>query len=31
VFHRIRRRGQLRMAPPPVKPQLQHGTVAARV
>jgi hypothetical protein len=25
VFHRIRRRGQLRMAPPPVKPQLQHG------
>ncbi len=25
VFHRIRRRGQLRMAPPPVKPQMQHG------
>jgi hypothetical protein len=25
VFHRIRRRGQLRMAPPPVKPQMQHS------
>jgi hypothetical protein len=26
VFHRIRRRGQLRLAPPPVKPQMQHAT-----
>jgi len=29
VFHRIRRRGQLRMAPPPVKPQMQHATATA--
>jgi hypothetical protein len=28
VFHRIRRRGQLRMAPPPVKPQMQHAATA---
>ena len=25
VFHRIRRRGQIRLAPPPVKPQLLHA------
>jgi hypothetical protein len=25
LFHRIRRRSQIRLAPPPVKPQLQHG------
>jgi hypothetical protein len=25
LFHRIRRRGQIRLAPPPVKPQLHHG------
>jgi len=24
LFHRIRRRSQIRLAPPPVKPQLQH-------
>ena len=24
VFHRIRRRSQIRLAPPPVKPQLYH-------
>jgi hypothetical protein len=29
LFHRIRRRGQLRLAPPPVKPQmLHHGFTA---
>jgi hypothetical protein len=25
LFHRIRRRGQIRLAPPPVKPQLHHA------
>lgn len=25
LFHRMRRRGQLRLAPPPVKPQLHHA------
>jgi hypothetical protein len=25
LFHRIRRRGQLRLAPPPVKPQMVHN------
>ena len=30
LFHRIRRRGQIRLAPPPVKPQMRHnGTPAA--
>ena len=30
LFHRIRRRGQIRLAPPPVWPQMQHnGTAAA--
>jgi hypothetical protein len=24
LFHRIRRRSQIRLAPPPVKPQMQH-------
>jgi hypothetical protein len=28
LFHRIRRRGQIRLAPPPVKPQLHHDAVA---
>jgi hypothetical protein len=25
LFHRIRRRGQIRLAPPPVKPQMHHN------
>jgi hypothetical protein len=25
LFHRIRRRGQIRLAPPPIKPQLRHN------
>lgn len=25
LFHRIRRRGQLRLAPPPVRPQMHHN------
>jgi hypothetical protein len=29
LFHRIRRRGQLRLAPPPVKPQMLHNGFAA--
>lgn len=29
LFHRIRRRGQLRLAPPPVKPQMHLGNGAA--
>lgn len=29
LFHRIRRRGQIRLAPPPVKPQMQHNGYAA--
>ena len=30
LFHRIRRRGQIKLAPPPVWPQMQHnGTLAA--
>lgn len=28
LFHRIRRRGQIRLAPPPVKPQLHHAEQA---
>ena len=35
LFHRLRRRAQIRMAPPPVRPQMQHNgagaTVEARV
>ena len=34
LFHRIRRRGQLRLAPPPVRPQHLHNAttvVEARV
>jgi len=30
LFHRIRRRGQIKLAPPPVWPQMHHnGTTAA--
>jgi hypothetical protein len=29
LFHRIRRRGQIRLAPPPVKPQMVHNGAAA--
>jgi hypothetical protein len=29
LFHRIRRRGQIRLAPPPVWPQMQHNGTAA--
>jgi len=29
LFHRIRRRGQIRIAPPPVWPQMQHNGTAA--
>jgi hypothetical protein len=29
LFHRIRRRGQIRMAPPPVRAQLHHNGAAA--
>jgi hypothetical protein len=29
LFHRMRRRGQLRIAPPPVKPQLFHKDLTA--
>jgi hypothetical protein len=25
LFHRIRRRGQIRLAPPPVRPQMRHN------
>ena len=28
IFHRMRRRGQIRLAPPPVRAQLQHNGVA---
>lgn len=28
LFHRIRRRAQIRLAPPPVRPQLRHDGVA---
>ena len=31
VFHRIRRRGQIRLAPPPVRAQLQHNGAAVAV
>lgn len=33
LFHRIRRRGQIRLAPPPVKAQMRHngGSVEAHV
>jgi hypothetical protein len=27
LFHRLRRRGQVRLAPPPVKPQLQRAAL----
>jgi hypothetical protein len=29
LFHRIRRRGQLRLAPPPVRPQMLHDRAVA--
>jgi hypothetical protein len=29
LFHRIRRRGQIRLAPPPVKPQMHHNGIQA--
>ena len=29
LFHRIRRRAQIRLAPPPVLPQMQHTHPAA--
>lgn len=29
LFHRIRRRGRIRLAPPPVRAQLQHNGAAA--
>ena len=29
LFHRIRRRGQIRLAPPPVWPQMHHNGAAA--
>ena len=29
LFHRIRRRGQIRLAPPPVKPQMRSNGAAA--
>jgi hypothetical protein len=28
LFHRIRRRAQIRLAPPPVRPQMQHNPAA---
>jgi hypothetical protein len=28
LFHRIRRRGQIRLAPPPVRPQMHHNGTA---
>ena len=31
LFHRIRRRGQIRMAPPPVRAQMQHNGAGAAV
>ena len=31
LFHRIRRRGQLRLAPPPVKPQMHLNGAAAEL
>jgi hypothetical protein len=31
LFHRIRRRSQIRLAPPPVKPQLHHAEHAGVV
>ncbi len=31
LFHRIRRRGQIRMAPPPVRAQMQHNGVGVAV
>jgi len=31
LFHRIRRRGQIRLAPPPVMPQMHHNGSAATV
>jgi hypothetical protein len=29
LFHRIRRRARIRLAPPPVRPQMQHNGFAA--
>jgi hypothetical protein len=29
LFHRIRRRAQIRLAPPPVRPQMQHNAAGA--
>jgi hypothetical protein len=29
LFHRIRRRGQIRLAPPPVRPQMRHDATSA--
>jgi hypothetical protein len=29
IFHRIRNRGRIRLAPPPVLPQMHHGNAAA--
>jgi hypothetical protein len=29
LFHRMRRRGQLHLAPPPVRPQLKHNSAHA--
>jgi hypothetical protein len=31
LFHRIRRRGQIRMAPPPVRAQMQHNGAGVAV
>jgi len=31
LFHRIRRRAQIRLAPPPVRPQMVHNGAAATV
>jgi hypothetical protein len=29
LFHRMRRRGQIRLAPPPVRPQMRHNGLGA--
>src|SRR5689334_16246831 len=31
LFHRIRRRGQIRLAPPPVRPQMVHNGAATEL
>jgi hypothetical protein len=31
LFHRIRRRGQIRLAPPPVRPQMVHNGAAVEL